>query len=165
MPNKPNNAAVIEKCTQRLNALETYVQPGRQIAVNGVRRSAKQVRAIYQDCIDGRAELARRRAAVKEAMALCAKQEEARLEADRALKAWAVHEFGVTSQQALDFGFPPAKVPTMTVEQKKESVRRAKATREARHTMGKRQREKIRGVVPEHGSGELGGVSPPDPVT
>jgi hypothetical protein len=67
--------------------------------------------------------------------------------ADRALKPWVVNEFGAESQQAHDFGFPPAKAPTRSVENKAEAKALAEATRKARHTMGSRQKEKVRGTI------------------
>src|ERR1700722_488254 len=153
MPHTPNNATVIDSCTRRIHALESYAQPRETILVNGARRTAREVKAVYEACLASRGTLARKRAEVKAAMAVCAKAEEARLENDRALKAWAVHRFGPTSEEAHDFGFPPPRPPTMTTEERSEAVRRAKAPRAARHTMGKVQKEKIRGVLPEDASG------------
>ena len=57
-------------------------------------------------------------------------------------------EFGVVSKEAIDFGFPPPKKPEITVEAKALAVARRKATREARGTMGKRQKERVLGVAP-----------------
>jgi hypothetical protein len=148
MPNRPNNVAVIDTSTRRLRALVNYARPQETISINGVQHTASEIMAIYQTSIDSRGELATMRAKVKRAIDVCAQAEAARVEADRALKAWAVHRFGVTSAEAFDFGFPPPRAPTLTVEAKALSVLRAKATREARHTMGKRQKEMIRGVVP-----------------
>lgn len=73
--------------------------------------------------------------------------EAARREADRALRAWAANEFGVESKEAIDFGFPPPKEPELTVEAKALAVARRKATREARGTMGKREKEGVRGTL------------------
>src|ERR1700677_149681 len=48
----------------------------------------------------------------------------------------------------VDFGYAPRKVPTKTVEQKTAAVAQTKATREARGTMGPKEKAKIKGVVP-----------------
>jgi hypothetical protein len=48
-----------------------------------------------------------------------------------------------------DFGLAPRKVAVMTPEQKTAATAKAKATRAARHTMGKRQRAEIRGTASE----------------
>jgi hypothetical protein len=47
-----------------------------------------------------------------------------------------------------DFGLAPHKKSVMTPEQKLAATAKGKATRAARHTMGKRQRLAITGVVP-----------------
>ena len=82
--------------------------------------------------------------------------EVARLEADSALKGWVRAEFGVASTQAIDFGFPPSRKGVRTVEEKALAVARTKATRKARRTMGKRQKEEIRGSVAGEGAAGTG---------
>jgi hypothetical protein len=155
--NSQNNAAVVDSCTKRLNALTAYVDAKAQIAIGGKKLKASQVVAIYQSCLDSRAALATKRAETKAAMATRSSAETARKSADGALKAWVVNEFGEGSPQALDFGFAPPKKATRTVESKVNAVALAKATRAARHTMGKKQKSLIKGtmVVP---------VAPANPV-
>ena len=80
-------------------------------------------------------------------MATRSSAETARQRADRAVKACVVNEFGVGSQQALDFGFAPPRKATRTVESKVNAVALAKATRAARHTMGKKQKSLIKGTM------------------
>lgn len=46
-----------------------------------------------------------------------------------------------------DFGLVPRAVPVLTPEEKQAAVAKAKATRAARHTMGKRQKAAITGVT------------------
>ncbi|MGO9838035.1 MAG: hypothetical protein ACLP1X_27960 [Polyangiaceae bacterium] len=48
-----------------------------------------------------------------------------------------------------DFGLAPRKVAVMTPEQKTAATAKAKATRAARHTMGKRQKAEITGTASE----------------
>jgi hypothetical protein len=145
--NSQNNAAVVDSCSQRLKALSAYVNSTAQIAVNGKKLKASQVATVYQSCLDSRAALATKRAETKAAMATRTSAEQARVNADRAVKAWVVNEFGAGSQQAIDFGFPPPKKATRTVESKVNAVALAKATRAARHTMGKKQKSLIKGTV------------------
>jgi hypothetical protein len=66
---------------------------------------------------------------------------------DPQLKQWAFAKFGASSQAAKDMGFAPRKVAKRTVETKQHAVQQSIATREARHTMGKKQRSRIKGVV------------------
>ena len=145
--NSQNNAAVVDVCTQRLNALKAYADVKAPIAINGKKHKASQVVAIYQSCLDSRAALATKRAETKAAMAVRSSAESARQQADRGVKAWVVNEFGEGSQQALDFGFPPPKKATRTVESKVNAVALGKATRAARHTMGKKQKSLIKGTM------------------
>jgi hypothetical protein len=142
-----NNATVVDSCTKRLQALSAYVDAKAQISIDGTKLKASQVIAIYQSCLDSRAALATKRAETKAAMATRASAEAARRRADRAVKAWVVNEFGERSASALGFGFAPPKKATRTVESKVNAVALAKATRAARHTMGKKQKSLIKGTV------------------
>jgi len=64
----------------------------------------------------------------------------------RKLQAHVQNEFGADAAAFGDFGWElPKKPGPKTVTAKAEGARKAKATREARHTTGKRQRLKIRG--------------------
>jgi hypothetical protein len=169
--NSQNNAAVVDTCTKRLNALSAHVDAKAQIAIDGTKLKASQVIGIYQSCLDSRAALATKRAETKAAMATRSSAETARRRANRAVKAWVVNEFGEGSQQALDFGFVPPKKATRTVESKVQAVALAKATRGARHTMGKKQKSLIKGtpvvpVAPANPANTPAGASPAgQPVT
>ena len=147
MPNAPNNATVVETCTRRIRALGAYVDARATLGINGRKHAQSEVVAVYERCVDARAKVANLRAQLAEALEEVGAADVARMEADRALKAWVRGEFGVESMEANDFGFPAPKKPTMTVEQKAQAVARGKATRKARRTMGKRQKEEIRGTI------------------
>jgi hypothetical protein len=54
---------------------------------------------------------------------------------------------GSGSQAFIDFGLSDHKSAKQTVEQKVAAVEKSRATRAARHTMGSRQRAKVRGTV------------------
>jgi hypothetical protein len=152
---KKNNAVVVDSCTQRLKAFAQYVDGKAQIAVDGKKLKASQVSAIYQSCLDSRAALATKRAEAKAAMAARTSAEQARVSADRAVKAWVNNEFGVGSQQAIDFGFPAPKQAKRTAESKVNAVALAKATRKARGTMGKKQKADANPRAPVDDSVEL----------
>jgi D-serine deaminase-like pyridoxal phosphate-dependent protein len=55
--------------------------------------------------------------------------------------------FGKQVDVLTDFGLKPRKSVVRTPEQKQEAAAKAKATRAARHTMGKRQRAAITGAT------------------
>ena len=154
MPGEPNNTTVVDACARRLRALASYVDGATAIAINGRKLTVAQVVAIYEECLGSRADLAQKRAIARAAMDRRATAEAARREADQALRAWVANEFGIVSKEAIDFGFPPPRKPELTVEAKALAVARRKATREARGTMGKRQKEEIRGTAAPSDRGE-----------
>ena len=159
MSTQPNNATVVDTCTKRLNALKEYVGNIKgTIPMNGDDLKVSDVIAIYQGCLDSRAALTKSRTQVKTALAAKTKAEMARVNADQALSAWVITKFGAGSQAALDFGFAPRKAATRTADSKATAAALAKATRGARHTMGKKQKKSIKGtvVVP---------TAPADPAT
>jgi hypothetical protein len=143
--NDPSNAAVIDVATQRINALKAYLPDSTEILSNGATATFAEVLAAYTASLDTRATVATKRSELKEALAARSNAERNRVAMDRALKAFVTHKFGADSAQAHAFGFPPARVPVRTVEEKQLAVERSLATREARHTMGRRQKEKVRG--------------------
>lgn len=65
----------------------------------------------------------------------------------RALNRTLQGAFGATSPVLVDFGLAPLHRTAPTVAKKSEAVEKRQATRAARHTMGKRQRAAIHGVV------------------
>ena len=60
--------------------------------------------------------------------------------------------FGEASTEFFDFGFTPKAVKTVDVATKAEAVKKGAATRQARHTMGKRQKAKITGETSPPGT-------------
>jgi len=56
--------------------------------------------------------------------------------------------FGAQLDTLADFGLAPRKARVQTPDQKIAATAKAKATREARHTLGKVQRSKITGAHP-----------------
>jgi hypothetical protein len=165
MPNAPNNATVVETCTRRIRALGTYVDRKTVVAINGRKHAHAEVVAVYQRSADARAKVAGLRAQLAEALDEVGDADAARAEADRALKAWVRGEFGVESAEANDFGFPAPKKAVLTVEQKARAVERGRATRKARGTTGRRQKEAIRGVAPTTLAPSVGPTGPDAPLS
>jgi hypothetical protein len=66
----------------------------------------------------------------------------------RSLRQYVLNSFGETSPVLADFGFSAPKTATKTPEQKVAAAAKAKATREARGTLGKKQKAKVKGTVP-----------------
>jgi hypothetical protein len=68
----------------------------------------------------------------------------------RLVRSFVVAKFGETEASAPkleEFGFTPRKVKTKTVKTKAAAAEQAVVTRQVRHTMGKRQKAKVKGTV------------------
>ena len=143
-----NATEVVDLCTKRLAALKKYVpNTTTQIPINGEIMTVSNVVAVYQDCLDARTGLDTQRALVKAAMGTTEAAELKLRTTEQPLRAWVVNTFGPDSQQAHDFGFPPRKKPVRTVVAKSHAVAQSKATRAARHTLGPKQKDQIKGTV------------------
>jgi hypothetical protein len=71
-----------------------------------------------------------------------------RLAADESLKSWVLARFGAGSAEASEFGFAPRKKAEVSAETRAAAVAQNKATRAARLTISKKEKLKIKGVVP-----------------
>jgi hypothetical protein len=60
-----------------------------------------------------------------------------------------ISQLGATAPALSDYGIPPRKTRQVpSVEERAKSVAKSRATREARHTMGPKERLDIKGTVP-----------------
>jgi hypothetical protein len=147
MSKEQNNANIVSICGQRLNALTEHVKTTTAITVNGKSVKPADLIAVYQASIDTRAALVPLRAALNRGLDARDGAEVARQETDKGLRAWVVTQFGADSQEAEEFGFLPPKIGERSAETKAAAVEKSLATRAARGTRGKRQREKIKGTI------------------
>ena len=70
--------------------------------------------------------------------------------------------FGESSAEFALLGFSPRKTPiTLTPEQKQHKLEQMRATRAARHTMGKRQKRAVKGDVSSNGGNPGSPATPP----
>ena len=72
--------------------------------------------------------------------------------------------FGRDSAKLATFGFVAPKRPTLTPEQRATAVKKAKATRKARKTMGKRQKALIKGEPATEPAAGVAGVETAAPT-
>jgi hypothetical protein len=77
------------------------------------------------------------------------------------IRSYAAGLYGEKSPEFASFGFKPTITPARTVASKAAAVEKQLATRVARHTMGKRQRAAIHGVVPTNPPPNAPVVTPP----
>lgn len=75
----------------------------------------------------------------------------------RGLRQYVIGAYGETNPVLADFGFTAPKKRVLTPEQKAAAAVKAKATRAARHTMGKVQKKSVKGTAPA--------ITPPGDVT
>jgi hypothetical protein len=142
-----NNAVIVDACSQRINALKKYVTPKTEIPIDGTPYKLAEVLDVFQGSLDARAEVTAKRSQLKASLSKRKEIEDTRRAIDVGLKAWVASQFGANSQQAHEFGFPPRKAAKKDIETKWHAVEQSRATREARHTMGKNQKEKVKGAV------------------
>jgi hypothetical protein len=68
----------------------------------------------------------------------------------RAYQSWLAATYGNAPATLADYGLAPRKVPTPpSADAKAAAVAKREATRQARHTMGKKQKLKVTGTVPQ----------------
>ena len=144
-----SNTTIVAECSQRLAALEKHAPKGKtQLAIEGERLTGSEVRAMYVRFLELRAAIQANRAELKALLVEANAAEARRAALDKGLRAWVATQFGASSQVAHEFGFPPRKTAVKSVETKHHAVAQSRATRQARHTMGKKQREHVVGVIP-----------------
>jgi hypothetical protein len=66
----------------------------------------------------------------------------------RGLRQYVINANGETSPVLADFGFTAPKKGVLTPDEKAAAAVKTKATREARHTMGKVQKKSVKGTAP-----------------
>jgi hypothetical protein len=141
--------ATVATASKRLAAMKKYVT-GRKVTIPLAGKLLKpaEVTAIFQESLDTQAAVAAKLAAYKGALSDRDAAEKRRLAADEAMKNWVLQLFGHGSTEATEFGYAARRKPEMSAEDRAKAVELRRATRDARGTMGKKEKLKIRGVVP-----------------
>jgi len=146
-----NNPKQLQQDAQPIAGITKYLMGLAALVLAGVSYTPAQVKAILQGDIDAtnavlpakaayKAEVVQARAARKLARAIL-----------KALKAWVLNQYG-TGKEVAEFGFSAAPPRKPSTSVKAAAVQQTKATRSARHTMGKRQRKTVKGTVAPKGS-------------
>jgi hypothetical protein len=154
--------------SKMVDAIKKHLGNLKTITLDGTSYPPAQLVKMLQRRIEAIDELVAAHAKLREAAAT---NREGRRELTlvvAALRHAVTVKFGASAVATLaEFGFAPRRVSTTDVETKAKAVVKLRLTREARHTMGKRQKAKIRGApapLPEHapapGSASMG-VPPP----
>jgi len=143
MKSKTNRIASERKLQE---GLEKQLGKSATVVLKGDKHKVSEILAILQERLDAsepveKVKLAWITAAQKERRVLEGSNE---LVADLIQYIKAVH--GASPEALAEFGIVP-KPRRLTAQERLETVQKAEATRVARGTMGRRQREKVKGVV------------------
>jgi hypothetical protein len=138
--------AVEALCNDRIAGLTKYTKGVPAISVKGTQYKPAVLLAIYQKCLDTRTALAAIRAQEPAALQARNAADAARRVIDASVLAWAVEVYGPNSPQAKTFGYVAPNPAKPTVQTRAAAVAKAKATRQARGTGGKKQKKKITGT-------------------
>jgi hypothetical protein len=140
-----SKAEVVDVCQERISGIQTYAPTKGTIPCAGTAYTGVQLVAVYQKCIDTRQALV----AVRNQEAIAMQERDAadaaRKTVDPGLIQWAVNTFGPQSPQAKALGYVPRDPTPPTAEVKAAATAKAKATREARGTGGKKAKLAITG--------------------
>jgi hypothetical protein len=130
-----------------INGIDRHFSKGKSVPIDGTATALTEVKSILRDAIDATVAADAAHAQWQEKVARMRTTRAAAARVRRALRSYLLVHYGAKAVGILaDFGFAPSKAPgPKTVRTKAEAVEKAKATREARHTMGKRQKEHIKG--------------------
>jgi len=143
-----SKAEVVDVCQERIAGIQTYAPAKGTISCAGTAYTATALVAIYQKCIDTRQALVGLRNQEAIAMQERVAADAARKEVDAGLIAWAVNTYGPQSEQAKGLGYVPRTVTPPTAEVRAAATVKAKATRAARGTTGKKAKKAITGETP-----------------
>jgi hypothetical protein len=146
--NQSSEAERITRWTKRIHALKDYVSAQTVLQINGRSFTVAEATAMFRASLDAIDEVSKKKAAFAQAVVLRKKTEKACLTFDRGLEMWAKTMFPPKSPAAAAFG-AVRKETTPSIATKAAAVEKRRATRDARNTMGKKQRRKVKGVLPK----------------
>lgn len=148
---------------QRLRALVAGTQkhfPNASLTFGGATHTAAELVQLFQSLDDSTTVMDAAKAKWQDTLKA---QRDVRANVRPAMQAYATHLvslFGSAVEPLADFGLTPRKAPALrTAEQKANAAAKRKATREARHTMGKRQKAGIKGTVSAPGNTSVAPVT------
>ena len=148
-------------------ALKHYPNGSAVLSVGGASFTVTSLVQVLQDFVDQRTAVENAQAVVKAQVATERARAPDRLAVIRAFEKVVRGTFGNSADVLADFGLAPVRSPKpQTAEQKAVAAAKRKATRQARHTMGKVQKKDVKGaisaslvVTPLDGTAPAGGGS------
>jgi hypothetical protein len=115
------------------------------VTLQGVKYTASQLVKMFQDGIDVADATDSAKETWSKAVAAERSNRAALKGVQQSLRNHVAALYGETTTQFTDFGFTPKKVRTVSADTKAAAAKKRKATREARHTMGPRQKLEVTG--------------------
>jgi hypothetical protein len=146
---------------QAVVGVQKHYPPTSTLVLNGVPLTPADVTKALQASVDAADATAAATASFHKAAAL---EQAANTTGDatyRSLKQYVMNQFKASPDVLADFGFtlPSRRVPS--ADTVAGAVEKRAATREARHTMGKRQKAGIKGTVATAPAAPAGSATPP----
>jgi hypothetical protein len=139
-------AAQVKQCIAGAN--KHFPNGSQPLQVGGVTSTVAGVTGVMQAFVDNRDAVEVSKAATKAKIETERVQAPAQLAVIRAFETVVRGTFGNSADVLADFGLAPPKARTpMTAEEKAVAAAKRKATRTARHTMGKNQKKSVQGSV------------------
>jgi hypothetical protein len=125
-----------------------FPNASQQLVFGGATHTASALTQLFQSFVDLRSAVVASQATTKAKVANERAQATSLLAVIDEYVAFVRATFGKQPDVLADFGLAPPKARTpRTAEQKAVAAAKRKATREARHTMGKKQRKVVKGAV------------------
>jgi hypothetical protein len=137
---KDNRQVKLAQEQQQLTCLQKHVSKNTVIKIDGEAFKQAEIADLY---VRHLALLQASEAAYENWLAAVAKEREAEKAlrpARSVLAQFFKNQFGAKSQQAIDFGIKTRAAARPTVEARSEAVEKSRATRAARHEVGKKER-------------------------
>ncbi|HEY2514046.1 MAG TPA: hypothetical protein VGI39_24435 [Polyangiaceae bacterium] len=147
MTRKNGNETVVTACTARVNSITKYLTAKDLLFVDGTQVKATDLTQVYQEALDTRSAAVTAKGEYRTAVASRNDAEDKRQKTDEFLRAYIVGRFGANSTEAHDFGFVPRKVTEKTAVAKAKATLLNKATRDARGTTSKKDKQRIKGTL------------------
>ncbi len=126
-------------------AIQKYLST--PVKLRGVTYTPTQLADMFQKGIDLADAVAATETSWHAAVAAERAQRKSLSAIETSLRKYVDSTYGDAGAEFSDFGFKPKKVKPATAETKAEAVKKREGTRAARHTMGPRQKQKVKGDV------------------
>jgi hypothetical protein len=161
-PNKTTARALNQKAVQ---GIDKYFAKVTSLTIGGVAYTPDTLKAVLEAEIDASDVVDAARAQLQQQVA-APRVARAKAYAVRgSLRTYILGAYGAAAVQMLgDFGMPVPKRPIKTVDVKAEAVKKAKATRAARDTMGSKQKESVHGAPQPPATTPSQGTTPVSPA-